>query len=404
MQSRCLFILLALWAFLLLSGCVKQTPQPWVSNLLTKVDSKGQEEILDLREGDKISFRQLLIDLEGTKVIFVGETHDQIEHHQIQIKILQGLLERGKDVVVGMEMFERSQQPVLDPWPQGQMTEEEFLKEVNWETTWGMDYHFYRGILDEVRGHHLKLLGLNVQRELVRKVAESGIEGLSPEDKRGLPEMDLADQQHRIYIRSIYRAHKGGSAKGFNHFYQAQALWDEGMAESLSTFLKSSEGQGKTLLVFVGRGHVMFDFGIPKRLYRRIPIPYKTVVLKEWKKGMEEDLDFTFSKASSLLADYLWITQPSPPGKRRPMIGVVLKRREDSGGVWIERVIPGSPAHKAGLLSGDQFGAIEGKEIKEVKDIHHALAEKGWGKVVTITVIRQGVKKEITVSLPPLRD
>jgi len=63
-------------------------------------------------------------------------------------------------------------------------------------------------------------------------------------------------------------------------------------------------------------------------------------------------------------------------------------------------VIPKSPAEKAGLLPGDQFISIEGKEITRLKDIHDAVSQKGWGKNITVTIIRQGLKREITVTLP----
>ena len=85
-------------------------------------------------------------------------------------------------------------------------------------------------------------------------------------------------------------------------------------------------------------------------------------------------------------------------------MGVVLKEKEDSKGLWIEKVIPESSAEKAGLLPGDQFIAVEGKEITKVKDIHDALSEKGWGKEITVTILRNGQKKEITVTLPPLNE
>jgi len=147
----------------------------------------GEEEIFILPEGDKISFGELIDDLNTTRVIFVGETHDRIEHHQIQVNVVQGLLRNGKEVVVAMEMFERSQQPILDRWSQGLLTEEEFLNEVKWETTWGMDYNLYRGILDEIRDRPLKVLGLNIERDLVRKVAQHGMDGLSHEDKEKFP-------------------------------------------------------------------------------------------------------------------------------------------------------------------------------------------------------------------------
>ena len=114
------------------------------------------------------------------------------------------------------------------------------------------------------------------------------------------------------------------------------------------------------------------------------------------------DADFTFTGASSPLANFLWITKPNPPEKKRPMIGVILETKEDLKGLWIERVLPGSPAEKAGLLPGDQLIAVEGIEVREVKEIHHALSEKGWGNDITFTIYREGKKKEITVQLPLL--
>jgi uncharacterized iron-regulated protein len=374
----------------------------WVSKIVTMREPIGSEEIFRLPEGDPISFIQLLDHLNRTRVIFLGEVHDQIEHHQIQVRVLQGLMEKGEHVVVAMEMFERSQQPILDRWSQGLLTEEEFLKEIQWETTRGIDYSLYKEILDEIRNRHLKLLGLNVQRDLVRKVAQNGLVGLSLEDRKKLPEMDLTDQRHRAYIASIYKNHQGGSAKDFEYFYQAQCLWDEAMAETLSEFLKSPEGEGKTLLVFAGNGHVVFNFGIPKRFYRRASIPYQTVVLKEWRKKLDEEI--TFTEPPSPLANFLWITRPTPPEKKRPRMGIVVKEKEDLKGIWIERVIPESPAEKAGLIPGDQFIAIEGKEITKVKEIHDALSQKGWGKDITITIVRDGVRKEVMVTLPPLED
>ena len=188
------------------------------------------------------------------------------------------------------------------------LTEEEFLKEVQWETTWGIDYSFYKGILDVAKEHHLKVLGLNVPKELSRKVAQTGIDNLSPEDRSSLPEMDLKDRDHRRYIRSFYKAHKKGTAKGFEYFYQAQCLWDEAMAETISDFLKSPEGEGKTILVFAGNGHIVFGFGIPETApSQEYPFPTRPVLLKEWRKGMDED--FLFSQTSRPLADFLWITQ-----------------------------------------------------------------------------------------------
>jgi uncharacterized iron-regulated protein len=55
------------------------------------------------------------------------------------VRIIKDLLAKGKELAIGMEMFERSQQPTLDRWSQGLLTEEEFLKESQWEENVGRD-------------------------------------------------------------------------------------------------------------------------------------------------------------------------------------------------------------------------------------------------------------------------
>ncbi len=361
--------------------------------------SPGSEEIFKLPEGEKISFRRLMDDLQEARVIFIGESHDQLEHHQIQVTILQDLLARGKEVAIGMEMFERTQQPVLDRWSQGRLTEETFLKEVQWEKTWSMDYQLYRPILEVAKSHRLKVVGLNVERNLVRKVAKHGREHLPPEERAKLPEMGPIDEGYLTYLKKIFRDHEGGTAETFDRFYQAQSLWDEGMAETLSHFLRSTEGVPQIVVVIAGSGHIAFDFGIPKRFYRRTPYPYRTLILKAWEEDLGEHLRMPETKEP--IAHYLWVTHPSPLEKKRPRIGLILKEKEEGTGVSIERVISGSPAEKAGFLQGDQILSIDGKEISKLPEIHDAVVQKGRGKEIRFTILREGVKKEISVIVPP---
>lgn len=400
---RKIFLWSALFLLMPLSLSCVQKPLPhWISTIQEITAPVGSEEIFKLPEGEKRSFHQLLEELDRPPVIFVGESHDQIEHHRIQVNLIHEFVTQGKEIAIGMEMFETSSQPILDRWSQGLMAEKEFLDDTKWDLTWGIDYHLYKGILDEVQKHRLKLIGLNVQRDLIRKVAEQGIEGLTPEDRVHLPEMDLSDRAHRAYVRSVYKDHQEGSAKDFERFYQAQCLWDEGMAETLSEFLRLPENREKVVFVFAGSGHIVFDFGIPKRFFRRTPLPFKTLILKEWRQNIGRDPDIQFTSVSQRLGDYLWITQPNPPGIRHPRIGVVFKEATGGEGLQIERVIPGSPAEKAGLMAGDQLLTVEGRKIAKVKDIHDAVVEKGSANDIIFTILRGEMKKEITITLPAI--
>lgn len=299
---------------------MKRVPPSWVLDITRGSPPPEAEEIFKLPAWGKISFQQMMDDFQEARVIFIGESHDQVEHHHIQVRILRDLLAKGREVIIGMEMFERRQQSILDRWRQGLLTEEDFLKEVQWENIWGMDYQLYRALLEEAKYHYLKVIGLNLERDLVRKVAQHGIKKLSSEDKAKLPEMGPIDKEHLLYLKKIYKNHKVGFAEKFKHFYQAQSLWDEGMAETLSQFLNSSEGNGKIAVVIAGSGHIAFDYGIPKRFYRRTSLPYRTLVLKTWSKDLEKEV--FYPGTSEPIADYLWITHPSPLEKnmRRNMV------------------------------------------------------------------------------------
>lgn len=390
-----IYLLFSIFSF----GCIAGDSPPWISKIPIEPFDENKDFIIKLPEGEILNFEQLLDYLEKTRIIFIGETHDQMPHHLVQLRILQNLVKRGHEVVVAMEMFERHQQPILDRWSQGVLDEEEFLKEVRWESLWGMDFQLYQGILKEIKSQKLKLLGLNIERDLVRRVAQNGIEGLVPTEGENLPPIDLTDNAYRSYLRSIYQEHQEGIAKDFEKFYQAQILWDEAMAETLSQYLQSPEGEGKKILTLTGSGHVSFSFGIPNRLYRRTPIPYQILLLKEWKKDVHREL--AFFEAPHPIAHFVWITPPSPLERKRPKIGMILKEKEDPNkGVWIEQVLPKSVAQKAGLQPKDQILLIDGKEIQSLKDLHEAVARKPSEATILFTILREGKKREIKIILP----
>jgi type II secretory pathway component PulC len=48
--------------------------------------------------------------------------------------------------------------------------------------------------------------------------------------------------------------------------------------------------------------------------------------------------------------------------------------------------------------------AVEGIEIEKVEEIHHTLSEKDWGNDIRFTIIREGMKKEISIKLPFLKN
>jgi len=115
-RSPYIFILILLFAAIsVMSACsFKKVRMPPLASIEGIPGHFGKGRIIDLEEGKSISFEQLIDQLQSKELIFVGEVHDNPEHHLIQVQILQALMARHGPLTVAMEFFDESRQPVLD--------------------------------------------------------------------------------------------------------------------------------------------------------------------------------------------------------------------------------------------------------------------------------------------------
>ncbi len=79
-----------------------------------------------------------------------------------------------------------------------------------------------------------------------------------------------------------------------------------------------------------------------------------------------------------------------------PEIGEAINVKE---GILIAQVIKDSPAEKAGLKVGDIIIELNGKKIDSVRELQLLIMRTPPGTEVTLTVIRKGKKKKITVKV-----
>jgi uncharacterized iron-regulated protein len=258
----------------------------------------------DMRAGKPVTVAQIAQAADGVRFVFVGESHDNAVHHKLQADIIRALADRGRNVIVGMEMFPRAAQPALNLWTLGKLTEDQFIERAEWKKNWGMDFALYRPIFDVVREKRLPLVGLNVPRDLVRKVGHGGASALTPEDRGDMPDLDLSNKEHR----RLFDAMVGGGAHGVgDNMYAAQVLWDTAMAHAALAYLRRMALSDNTVFVVVaGSGHVMYDLAIPLRVEQQAPGTKMLTVC-----GFEGTPDKGVSVTRGI-ADYALVTAKAP--------------------------------------------------------------------------------------------
>ncbi|MEO8198167.1 MAG: Do family serine endopeptidase [Thermoanaerobaculia bacterium] len=71
----------------------------------------------------------------------------------------------------------------------------------------------------------------------------------------------------------------------------------------------------------------------------------------------------------------------------------------DAGGALVTQVVDGSPAAKAGVEHGDVVLSVDGRKVKETRDLIDYVSAQGPGKKVELEILRDGKRMQRTVEL-----
>ncbi len=325
-------------------------------------------EISDLK-----TFAGVMERVADKKIVYVGENHNQYSHHVMELEIIKDLHQRGKKLAIGMEMFQRPFQKVLDEYIEGKIDEREFLKGTQYFKRWGFEYNLYRPILLFARSEKIPVVALNQRQEIVDKVFRGGFDSLSEEEKKSIPSrMDFSDEAYRERLEKTFREHEDFGAEHFNFFYQAQVLWDETMSESIDEFLRVHPGD--RMVVLAGSGHLAYGSGIPKRTAKRNGYDY-AIILND--ADLKKDI-----------ADFVLFPK-TMPGVASPKLMVMLN--EKGGKVEIAGFPPESTSEKAGMKVGDTILSIDQTPVHDIDDVKIDLLSRKKGETVKVRILRKSL-------------
>lgn len=72
---------------------------------------------------------------------------------------------------------------------------------------------------------------------------------------------------------------------------------------------------------------------------------------------------------------------------------------KEARGVVIRRVMPGEPADKGGVKANDVILAVDGARVDSPRDLQRLIATATVGKIVKLTVVREGQEKDLAVTV-----
>jgi uncharacterized iron-regulated protein len=255
-----------------------------------------------------IAQSHILENLTKAQIIYLGEQHDRLADHQAQLAIIQHLHKNSQPkngkIAIALEMFQRPFQPVIDDYLAGKISETELIEKTEYQTRWGYDWEYYAPILRYAKKFQIPVIALNVPTEITRKVARSGLDSLTETEKQIIPpvtEIKTDNEKYRQLLLEVYQLHAAneqGNSANFQRFVLAQVLWDETMAEAIAQFHKKHSDH--QIIVLAGAGHIMYNYGIPDRVKRRLgkDVKQKSVLFQP-----VNDQSLINDKE---IADYIW--------------------------------------------------------------------------------------------------
>ncbi|MGD9345628.1 MAG: ChaN family lipoprotein, partial [Candidatus Aminicenantes bacterium] len=142
--------------------------------LKDKILSVSPDRLYDMSSGQTIEFPRMIDHMISSRFIYIGETHNSLPMHDIQLEIVRALYEKDRRIAIGLEMVPVSLQHVLNKWSLGILTEDELVQHASWYETWNFNFKFYEKIFAFAKLNRIPLYGLNIPKGIITKIRMQG--------------------------------------------------------------------------------------------------------------------------------------------------------------------------------------------------------------------------------------
>ena len=121
---------------------------------------------------ERVSSRDEIIQrLMRTDIAYFGDYHTLRSSQTAVLDLLQGAAERGRKVVLALEMLHAADKNHAHDFIEGDIDEETFKWRIKWDQNWGFPWRSYKRLFDFSRRYEAPLFGVNINADY----AEGGL-------------------------------------------------------------------------------------------------------------------------------------------------------------------------------------------------------------------------------------
>jgi uncharacterized iron-regulated protein len=238
---------------------------PWTSPTLAEHPLVGA--IWDARTGRLATRAALEAACAQSDLVLLGETHDNPDHHRLQLELVEAILRAGRRPAVAMEQFDREHQAALDRARAERPRDAGYVADAGQFDRRGWHWPFYEPIVALALRERLPIVAANLSRADAFQVVERGHAALGEAE---VGRLGLARAFGAARTAAIEAAMRDGHCGRLPErivpgMAAAQLARDAVMADALLALAQAGA------VLIAGNGHVRRDLGVPLHLASRAP-------------------------------------------------------------------------------------------------------------------------------------
>ncbi len=110
------------------------------------------------------SMDELVHRVSKANIVYNGDYHTMAQAQRIPLRILRRVLPHRPQITLAVEVVRVEHQRHLDKFLDGRISEEDFLKAIDYDRTWGFPWEHYRDLFLFARDNHLRVLAINTDQ------------------------------------------------------------------------------------------------------------------------------------------------------------------------------------------------------------------------------------------------